>query len=195
MPSAGSPRPIPGSWASGASSGSSRDKADAAGPRTRPSWSGGIVRASVRSTSTSGANGRPSAPGSTHCPDSTPNPASSARADSSRSSRVLPTPASPPRSTNPVSPASARSSAAAKTASSSPRPINTGLTTSPLMDKSCHKYGALASSRDTAKRPDPGGHGGFLKRSAGNLNTGAMPDKAPGRCADRPFSPTVELTP
>jgi hypothetical protein len=115
------------------------------------------VRASVRSTSTSGANGRPSAPGSTHCPDSTPNPASCARADSSRSSRVLPTPASPPRSTNPVSPASARSSATVKTASSSPRPINTGLTTSPLMDKSCHTYGAVASDGDIVKRrPDAG---------------------------------------
>jgi hypothetical protein len=119
--------------AAGASSGSSRARPSPAGPSTLASASGCRLRASVRSASTSGASGRPSAPSSTHWPVSTTNPASAACAETSLTSRVLPTPASPPTSAKVGSRACARLSSAASDAISPRRPMNAGLTTLTLM--------------------------------------------------------------
>ena len=89
--------------------------------------------AGARRASTSGASGSPSAPSSMQWPMSTVNPASAACAASSPTSRVLPTPASPPISANAASPPRASRSGVASAAISSRRPTKTGLTTLALM--------------------------------------------------------------
>ena len=132
-PLAASVPAVPAAPGAGASSGSSRARPAPAGPSTPASASGRRLRASVRSASTSGASGRPSAPSSTHWPVSTRNPASAACAEASLTSRVLPTPASPPTTAKAGSRARARPNSAVSDAISSRRPMNTGLTTLMLM--------------------------------------------------------------
>ena len=119
--------------ASGSSSGSSLARLRRAGPSSPASSAGGVLRASARRASTSGASGSPSAPSSMQWPMSTVNPASAACAASSPTSRVLPTPASPPISANAASPPRASRSEVASAAISSRRPTKTGLTTLALM--------------------------------------------------------------
>ena len=71
----------------------------ASGPR-RPRWSRGRTsRASARSTSTIGPNGSASSPSATEPPSRTSQPSSRSRVAASVTSRLLPTPASPPTST------------------------------------------------------------------------------------------------
>ena len=113
--------------ASGWSSGRRRASSRRAGPSTASSSAGDMEWASVRSMSTSGANGRPSPPSSTHAPVTTRAPRPRARADASSTRRVFPTPASPPTSTIAGSPPAARSVAPKRMSSSSRRPTSTGL--------------------------------------------------------------------
>ena len=100
--------------------GSSRASSRRAGPSTRSSSAPDVVRTSVRSASTSGTSGRPSPPSSMQPPVSTRTP-SVTGPNAASSSRLLPTPASPPTSTTPGSPAVVRATAARSRSSSRAR--------------------------------------------------------------------------
>jgi hypothetical protein len=139
-----------------ASSGSSLDSAGAAGPSTSASKSGGMVRARVRSASTSGASGRPSPPSSTHCPVSTQQSRLAASDASSLVSRVFPMPASPPIRAKAGSFTLACSSCPASEASSSRRPMKTGLTTfAPTLTRSHNAAEQAPAAPDPRQRSGP----------------------------------------
>ena len=89
---------------SGSRSGSTCASSERAGPMNASSCSGDVSRMSERNACASGPNGRPSPPISMQLPARTLAPASLARSAASSTSRVLPTPASPLRSTTAGSP-------------------------------------------------------------------------------------------
>ncbi len=131
-------------------SGISCRTADRAGPTMRLNSSEGRAFNQGRSAATSGSYGRAPSPRSTHAPTRKRTPAGSAPARSSESSRVLPTPASPPTMAVPTTPDPASSSTACSRSSSSPRPTNTG-----ARDSCGHRAIIRSSARGPWPR-DPG---------------------------------------
>ena len=156
-------------------------------PTTKSSVASSSVRCSARRTWTIGPNGSLRSPRSKHCPRST-NDGSDVRATSSETSRVLPTPASPPISTVPArSSTTAAFHAPSSCASSARRPTNRELEARVDTATSLVQPGATgrpnSDALTTARRPPS------RRRVIGGAHRWTAPPR-PGR----PFHPELEPT-